>query len=325
MSSLDRVGDKIEVTIPRDADGYFSRECPVEDCLGYFKVTPGTGLAGEVPCHCPYCGHIGDNNTFWSTEQIEYAKSVAMREVTGAILHELRKHEFDFRPRAGFGIGLSLKVTGSPPPVRPISQERLETRLTCDNCGLKYAIYGVFGYCPDCGAHNSQQILEANLVLTEKQISLAASVDDELHAHLVADALENAVSAFDGFGREMCRVSGIAAVSFQHITKAQKRILDERGFDFAADLAADDWKLVVRCFHKRHLVAHKMCVVDQAYLDSTDDPHAVLGRKVVIDGSEVSRLLVFLRHIGRSLVAGFACTATAATDGDRSDRDPGPP
>jgi hypothetical protein len=32
-----------------DDDGYFGRECPVEECLGYFKVTPGTGIHRSSP------------------------------------------------------------------------------------------------------------------------------------------------------------------------------------------------------------------------------------------------------------------------------------
>ncbi len=29
-----------------DEDGYIGKECPEPECLGYFKITPGTGLTG---------------------------------------------------------------------------------------------------------------------------------------------------------------------------------------------------------------------------------------------------------------------------------------
>jgi len=38
-------------------------ELLIESCLGYFKITPGTGLKGPTPCHCPYCGYSGEQNT----------------------------------------------------------------------------------------------------------------------------------------------------------------------------------------------------------------------------------------------------------------------
>jgi len=61
--NLRRLGNQVSVPINSDEDGYLGRECHVAECLGYFKITPGTGIKGPTPCHCPYCGHTGDNNT----------------------------------------------------------------------------------------------------------------------------------------------------------------------------------------------------------------------------------------------------------------------
>ena len=49
MRELDRLGRSISVPIHADEDGYVGRECPEAGCQGYFKITPGTGLAGEQP------------------------------------------------------------------------------------------------------------------------------------------------------------------------------------------------------------------------------------------------------------------------------------
>src|SRR5580704_1607129 len=62
MRNLERLGNRISVPIQPDEEGYIGRECPVETCVGYFKITPGTGLKGPAPCHCPYCGHSGEQN-----------------------------------------------------------------------------------------------------------------------------------------------------------------------------------------------------------------------------------------------------------------------
>ena len=167
--NLERLGNKVSVAIKADEDSYVGRECPAETCLGYFKITLGTGVKGPAPCHCPYCGHTGDQNTFWTQEQLEYAKSVVLRQVTEAFRRDLKSMEFDHQPRGGFGIGVSLKVTGGRPhPIRYYRERKLETHVVCENCTLRYAIYGVFGWCPDCGVHNSRQILAKNLELAEK-------------------------------------------------------------------------------------------------------------------------------------------------------------
>ena len=160
MSNLERLGNRISVPIQRDEEGYIGRECPVKTCLGYFKITPGTGLKGPAPCHCPYCGHSGEQNTFFTPEQIEYAKSIAIRKITDGIHQDLKSLEFDHKPRGAFGIGISMKVTSSGQhPIRYYREKNLETEVVCDKCTLRFAIYGVFGWCPDCGSHNSLQIL----------------------------------------------------------------------------------------------------------------------------------------------------------------------
>lgn len=118
MSNTGNLGNQITVPLQTDDEGYFGRECPVEECLGYFKVTPGTGIKGPAPCHCPYCGHSGDQKTFFTQEQIEYAQSVALRKLTDVIIKDLKALEFEHKPQGLFGIGISMKVNPSPPQLK---------------------------------------------------------------------------------------------------------------------------------------------------------------------------------------------------------------
>jgi hypothetical protein len=312
MTHLQRLGDQISVPIPPDEDDLTGRECPVRECLGYFKIQFGTGLKGQnLPCHCPYCGHEDSHNKFWTPEQIEYAKSVAINKITGALIKDLKTLEFDHRPRGAFGIGLSMKVTGRPQPIRYFREKELETEVICSNCTLRYAIYGLFAYCPDCGEHNSLQILHKNLELAEKEIALAATVERNLSEHLIGDALENAVATFDGFGRESCRIrSGSSTnpakaqnISFQNLANARQKIQDLFGFDITNSLSLDEWSFTSICFQKRHLLAHKMGIVDEAYVRITNDPNAILGRKVSISSAEVASLIQLLKKLGGSFIS----------------------
>jgi hypothetical protein len=312
MNNLRRLGNRIAVSIPNDEDGYLGRECP--KCESYFKVTLGTGITtGNPPCHCPYCGEVGSPDVFWTKGQIEYARSVALNKITGAVLRDLKKLEFSHRPRGAFGIGISMKVEGRPHPIRYLHEPRLETEVICDGCTLRYAIYGVFAYCPDCGQHNSLQILEKNLELAGKQLALAATLDGDLAGQLVADALENGVSAFDGFGREVCRVHAAKAsnppkaeaIAFQNLAGAQKNVQALFGVDLASGLPAGEWDALCRCFQKRHLLAHSMGIVDEEYLKKTGDPQARAGRKVSIQPAEVSVMLGLTRKLGTHLATSL--------------------
>ena len=303
---------EVSVPIKPDDDGFTGRECPAAECEGYFKIECGTGLKGaNLPCHCPYCGHTASHDHFWTRAQIAFAKSVAMREVDQALRREFKKLEFDYPAQGMFGIGISMKLEDSAPvPLRHYREKRLETEVICDACTQRYAIYGVFAYCPDCGAHNSQQILSKNLDLAIKELDLALQVDSgDLAEHLIADSLENVVSAFDGFGRETARVNAHRAsdaaramnLSFQNLAGVRTNLQTLFGFDIAAALETDEWQLAIRCFNKRHLLAHRMGVIDQKYIDATVDPAAVIGRRVAITSDDVRNLVEVVRRLGEHL------------------------
>jgi hypothetical protein len=310
MKHLRNLGSQFSISLPPDEEGFIGRECPGSECEGYFKLQPGTGLRGEnLPCHCPYCGHRAGSDKFFTKAQAEYAKSVVMRQVTGALLKDLRSLEFNHRPRGALGIGISMKVTGQPTPIRHYREPKLETEVVCDRCTLRYAIFGVFGFCPDCAVHNSLQILNKNLELVQKLLAIAETQEAKVAQHLIENALEDCVSAFDGFGRETCRVFAekadllkkVVEIRFQNIASARARVKEQFSVDFAATVAHEDWKHIMRAFQKRHLVAHKMGVMDEDYLSATGDSPSLLGRKVSIAAEEVRELVVRLQFLGSEL------------------------
>lgn len=311
--NLNRLGQRISIPIPKDETGFLGRECPEEQCLGYFKIKPGTGLTGsDLPCYCPYCGHKDSPQRFWTKEQIEYAKSMAMREIGEAVHKDMKQLEFDHPPRGPFGIGISLKVTGGRLlPIRHYRENELETQVTCATCTLDYAIYGVFAFCPDCGARNSAQILRKNLDLVGRQVELLQKIEDaELRRHILEDALENCVSALDGFGREACMVRAARSsapkkcehVSFQNLPRAAQRTGELFGINLMESVPPQKWAIAHRGFMKRHVLAHRSGVVDQQYIDETGDSDAIVGRKIALDPGEVRDVAGATLEIGTALL-----------------------
>lgn len=314
MDNLRQLGNRLSISITPDEDGFTGRECPQPDCEGYFKIEFGTGLKGEgLPCHCPYCGHTAGQDHFWSKEQIEYAKSVAMQKITGALHKDLKKMEFDLKPKGAFGIGISLKMeSGHPVPIHYYREKQLETEIVCSSCTLRYSVYGVFAFCPDCGQHNSLQILDKNLEVVEKMLDMALTAENALVEKLIENALEDCVSVFDGFGRELCRVfkekaadqAKMEKVRFQNLESAKIAIREMFHVDLSAHLTADEWQLALRGFQKRHLFAHKMGVVDQDYIAKTGDTRAVIGRKISLEVDEVRELVQIISKLARGLSSG---------------------
>ena len=155
---------------------------------------------------------------------------------------------------------------------------------------------------------------------------MADTVDGDLQAHLVGDALENAVAAFDGFGREASAAhqhlssqpKKALALSFQTLANADGNLRALFGFGLRDGVTADEWDLLVRCFHKRHLLAHKMGVIDEKYVASAHDPGARVGRKVTIDAAEVSALLSAVGKLGDYLSRSLAGLAQSVSKSSTS-------
>jgi hypothetical protein len=312
--NLRALGNQMSVDLPTDPRGFLGRECPQKECVGYFKLKPGTGLPGAgLPCNCPYCGHTGSVQTFSTPEQIEYAQSIAIRQFADAVQRDLKRLEFDIPARGAFGIGISMKLQAGPlPPIRSYREKQLETDVICDHCTLEFSVYGAFGYCPDCRTHNSLQILQKNIALVGKQLALAESVEDaDLMRHLVEDALENCISAFDGFGRESCVVRAplsrkperARSMSFQNLERANETVKECFDVDFKASVDPSIWACAESAFFKRHVISHRSGIVDEKYISQSGDRSIAEGRRIRVSASEVRAAASAIESIGVKLLA----------------------
>lgn len=279
------------IDIEKDEEGYLGRECP--ECGKYFKIKPGTGIPGFSDCYCPYCRHFGPQDNFWTMQQIEYAKSVVLNKISRDLIDTMKKMER--KPQRNQLISIGITVKGQPTPITYYSEKELEEKVECNQCSLQYAIYGAFGYCPDCSEHNSQQIAEANLDIIMKILDLSKEVTADVKSKLVENCLEDCISAFDGFARERC-CNHYPNLSFQNISAAKKK-LDASGINIADGLDSSEWDFVARQFQKRHLIAHKMGVIDQEYIKKVHAHPDQLGKKVAITESDVLSLIRHLRII----------------------------
>jgi hypothetical protein len=307
--------DTFSITLPVDENGLTDRECPKPDCEGLFKIRIGTGIKDPSydKCYCPYCSYIGKQSEFFTKEQVKFIESVFSRHVENILEKEFKKlkRKTHSSPKGSF-VRLILEYKSSHHPIAYYAEKELETILVCENCTLEYAIYGKFAICPDCGEANSSQILNANLKLVEKLLGQVETQNDtSFRNYLIQNALEDVVSSFDSFGRNSVSLAtkntpnANLSVSFQNIIKAKESIEKNFGFDFSSVLNTQDWKLVLICFQKRHLISHNDGVIDEAYISTTGDKSAIVGRKVSVTTDEVRMALCHVSTLANSLKTGL--------------------
>jgi hypothetical protein len=98
-------------------------------------------------------------------------------------------------------------------------------------------------------------------------------------------------------------------IRFQSLGGARKRVQEVFGLDFADRLSAADWESACRVFQKRHLLAHKMGVIDEDYVQKANDPGAIIGRKVRVSADEVAAAITIIGTLGKTLYLGVLGTA----------------
>ena len=193
-------------------------------------------------------------------------------------------------------------ATFSPRPMKA-SPPQFDTYGECQRCKVKFAVDGVLFRRPCCAIENPREVMLETLQRIRERTQAIAGTHDRTELEALLNLL---VSTFDGLMRGMHAIAKQNAryfsavdpahpvmasmlalpesASFQNLSAARTRLLGT-GWDMASTVP--DWSDLVRLFQKRHLVAHRLGVVDQEYIDKTGDLSAVLGKRVGITADEV--------------------------------------
>ncbi|AFK05481.1 hypothetical protein Emtol_0209 (plasmid) [Emticicia oligotrophica DSM 17448] len=298
---------KIQISIKPDENGFIGRECLV--CKRYFKLKQGTGLPTNH-CHCPYCDYEGDQDTFWTSDQIEYAKSIATKiayeQFIEPAFEKLKKsfEQLEESTKNSF-IKIEVKTSRDKPffPIKYYSESELETNIICDSCKLEFAIYGVFSRCPDCEHLNAFSIFKKSIEVCNKQFQLFSVYknDDEITTTNLKFILGNAISSFDALGKELRKKIKEKFPEkprnlFQNIDELEKVMLNSFSVDLRNEIS--DFAFLKQMFQVRHIFEHNMGVIDSDFVKKVPSYENLLNRKYKLTIIEVERFLLIINELG---------------------------
>lgn len=300
----------ISVTIPLDENGMMGRECL--ECEQYFKLKPGTGLETDN-CHCPYCDYQGKSDTFWTQAQLEFARSVAMKQAFNKIVKpelDKLKHSFKQLERSSRNNLIQFKIKSSDSnfsfPIKYYSEQELETDLTCDNCNLEFAIFGVFSNCPDCNETNAFLIYSKSLEVIKKKLEIFSKpeIPEEILEISLSSILTASISAFDGLGKELRNKKPNHYPSkprnlFQNIF-----VLNEKMNNLISKNHSD-YNELVKWFQVRHIFEHNMGVVDIDCVNKIPELANLKGRKYKLTITQLERFLNLMEELGEIVSEDF--------------------
>jgi hypothetical protein len=325
MREIERLdGMEISVPIGLDDDGYIDRDCPGEECHFKFKVhgedwgrimTNGRG-------NCPMCGLSSDPNNFYTTEHAEEAKAKAFEQIKGLFVHALDRGAQSFNrkwPRDSF-LQMSMQVTGPkwiPPIVALTAREEIQLKITCEECGCRFAVIGSAYFCPACGHSEAVRVFDGSMTKIEAKVQYletfrqAVAQGNKDHAELVCRSmLETGLSdgvvalqrVFDQlYSRQPGAILLLSPNVFQRLDggSALWKNLTGKGYDdFLTAPELDRLKVL---FQRRHLLSHSEGIVDQKYIDKSGDTTYNVGQRIVVNKQDVLDMV----RIIRKLVTGY--------------------
>lgn len=310
---------KISVPINADKDGYFDKECPNEECLFQFKVDEQDwkSLFKNEKVFCPLCRNEAPSKNWLTTEQVEIGKEQVTKHVKSIIDSAIKDGAKDFNSKQSRNsfISMSVKVTGTKPYhyILPIpSKDEMQLKIQCAECKAKYAVIGSAFFCPCCGHNSADETFDNSIKKIEDKIKnlpvIKSAVEkiskDEAETtcrSLIETSLSECTVAFQRF----CEVTyskkspntKIKFNAFQNLEFGGEYWQELIGETYTDWLNFQDFNELNELFQKRHLLSHTEGIVDQKYIDKTDDKTYKVGQRIVVKENDVLTLLKLIKTL----------------------------
>ncbi len=305
---------EFSVSLPTDEKGYTGRHCT--SCNQYFKIVFGTGADTDT-CNCPYCSNVDDYSNFITVDQQKYLDSIIEREIDKRVIKAMLKNldnsfkSLEKQTKGGL-IEIKVKTKNSFKyiPISYYQERKLETYLECDNCKLKFAIYGVFTQCPDCKELSAISIFLKSIESVKKRINLSIETEDEdLKESLLIDALSGTVSAFDGLGKAIQkkynqRISNKKNL-FQKLGLLSEEIEKTFGENISKIIGEENYKMMFKMFQVRHLYEHNFGEIDDDFIKKIPNYNDQLKRKYILKPDELFEFSETVETCGKKIIELF--------------------
>jgi hypothetical protein len=297
---------RVNVSLPTDNKGMLGRECPV--CKKYFKIKPGTGLKTS-DCICPYCKHKSVSDNYSTPDQIEYAKSIAVKQTLGPILKNFERSLKSLEHSSNKFITFKVESSGFQFPIKYYTEKDLETEVLCDSCGLVFAVYGIFARCPDCSRLTSMSIFRKSLEASRKRlevISKLQSDETELQEVILMDALAAGVSSFDSLGKRLARefpssIPNKPRNLFQNLDALEETLSKTRSIKLTDLITEDEYKILYYLFQVRHISSHNFGEIDNEFVKKVNCDPKLIGTKPVVVKGDLVDFLDIVEKLGVAL------------------------
>lgn len=324
IREIDRLGSSMDVgvAIPPDEEGYSERGCTNAECLARFKVHTDdwTNLVQEEAAYCPVCRLEADAQSWWTTEQIEYAKQVAFQQFKDHFDQAMRRGVQAANRRAPKGGLITFSFSYEPGHrqyIAPlVASEVLEQRSACEACGCRYASVGAAFFCPACGHNSARSTFADTIANVRRGLDLIPRLTEMLDRDQAADlgrgiaenAMVKLVTAFQRYAEATYEAlpdpkATPAFNAFQRLGDGSALFLGATGRGYDTIVPPAELAELGRYFQQRHTLVHDDGIVDQQFIDRSGDASYRVGQRLVIKPAAVRRAAELIEKLALGLAA----------------------
>lgn len=312
----------IPITILSDEKGYLDRECPNKNCLYNFKVLmeDWQNKVSDEEVHCPMCGHIDTSDKWWTQKQLDDMEEIASNWAMDYLFNEIGKtfknleRETKNNKFVKFKYKPERKVSFINNPIG--QSEEWELDIECEKCGTHYSVIGSAYFCPCCGYNSVETVLDESLDTIKKMIDSIPKMKEMLSKNYGLDksdtmcrimlegTLGEIVSAFQKFAEMKFRTissTNVRVNDFQIIEKGSDLFKSACGKGYDEWLSNDELEIMNIYFQRRHLIEHNNGIVDQKYIDKSQDNTYFVGQRIVVKEKDAKKLLEIVMKLSNGL------------------------
>ena len=320
LKKLERV-KKITIPINRDEKGYIDRQCPDKNCEFIFKIYADDWdeCEDDDTAWCPLCRHEAPIDHWYTLDQVEHGTAEARIIMQGQISNAMRTgaQNQNRRQRKNSFISVSMKVTGSRKRTQAIparAAEAMQLEIQCDRCQSRFAVIGSAYFCPACGHNSVKRTFADSLrkirakvgnvdVVRQSLINLASKDEAEVVCRsLVETSISDGVVAFQKYCEGMYEPYAKAPFNaFQRLSHASDLWKTAIGKGFDSWLSEKELVQLNMLYQKRHLLQHNEGIVDEKYLQNSQDDRYTIGQRIVVQESDIDTLIHFLKTLSNGI------------------------
>jgi uncharacterized Zn finger protein (UPF0148 family) len=326
LRQLER-GVKVPIEMKLDDNGYLDRLCPSDECGAAFKVLfeDWRDIVRDEEVFCPICRHKAESSEWNTPEQDKYIQQAAttyvQKQLGQVFKADARRFNRSQNRESFIKMTMSYKPGRIPIAVPANAADIMTQEFCCKECNCHYASIGAAFFCPSCG-HNSVLDTFANSVDTVQKTLAAipeirdvlAKANDENIAedsirHICENSMVKLVSSFQRYAEACFRKLANAASFtvrqnlFQNLTESDKIWRDATSTGYSDLLHKKEYKRLALYFQQRHVLAHLDGIIDQKYIDRSNDRRFNIGQRLVVTEHNVSDLAIIVNKLAGGLEA----------------------